>query len=82
MLSLPKHLEFDLTYRHASQLPEYNVHPYSTADARMARRVGEGFDFAIVGQNLLRPTHPEFSEGFGPLVGIKRSIFASIVWSR
>ncbi len=82
ILNLPWHLEFNQTYRYSSELPEYSVHPYSTADARVARRVGEGFDFAVVGQNLLRPSHPEFGGDPGPLVGIKRNAFLSITWSR
>ena len=82
IFNLPDHFEFDQTYRYSSELPEYEVHPYNTVDARLARRVGEGLDFAVAGQNLLRPSHPEFSEGFGPLVGIKRSAYLSITWSR
>jgi len=82
IINLPKHIEFDQTYRYSSELPEYGVHPYSAVDARLGRRVGEGFDFAVVGQNLLRPSHPEFGGDPGPLVGIKRSIFASITWTR
>jgi iron complex outermembrane receptor protein len=82
IVNLPRHIEFNQTYRYASELPEYSVHPYSTVDVRLGRRVGEGFDFAIVGQNLLRPSHPEFGGDPGPLVGIKRSIYASITWAR
>ncbi|MGB6722518.1 MAG: TonB-dependent receptor [Terracidiphilus sp.] len=82
LLNMPGHIEFSQTYRYASELPEYSVHPYSTVDARLGRRVGEGFDFEVAGQNLLRPSHPEFSEGFGPLVGIKRSVYATITWAR
>jgi iron complex outermembrane recepter protein len=79
---LPQHFEFSQTYRYSSELPEYNVHPYSTLDARLGRRVGEGFDFAAVGQNLLRPSHPEFGGDPGPLVGIKRTAYLSITWAK
>jgi iron complex outermembrane recepter protein len=82
IFNLPKHFEFNQTYRYASELPEYSVHPYSTVDVRLARRVGEGFDFAVVGQNLTRPSHPEFGGDPGPLVGIKRSAYLSITWAR
>jgi iron complex outermembrane receptor protein len=82
ILSLPGHFEFNQTYRYTSQLPEYLVHPYNTLDARLARSVGEGLDFAVVGQNLLRPSHPEFGGDPGPLVGIKRSIYLSVRWAR
>jgi iron complex outermembrane recepter protein len=82
ILSLPKHLEFSQTYRYVSELPEYSIHPYSTADARLGRAVGEGFTFSVAGQNLLRPSHPEFGGDPGPLVGIKRTVFASLTWAR
>jgi hypothetical protein len=82
ILHLPGHIEFDQTYRYVSELPEYQVHPNSTLDARVARVAGEGFSFAVVGQNLLRSSHPEFGGDPGPLVGIKRTIYASINWAR
>jgi iron complex outermembrane receptor protein len=82
IVNLPKHFEFNQTYRYASQLPEYSVHPYSTVDVRLARRFGEGFNFAVVAQNLARPSHPEFGGDPGPLVGIKRSAYLSITWAR
>jgi iron complex outermembrane receptor protein len=82
IFNLPKHFEFSQTYRYVSELPEYSVHPYNTADARIGRAMGEGFRFAVVGQNLLRPSHPEFGGDPGPLVGIKRTVFASLSWTR
>jgi iron complex outermembrane recepter protein len=82
IVSLPAHLEFTQTYRYAGQLPEYSVHPYNTVDARLGTQLGEGFSFAVVGQNLLRPNHAEFGGDPGPLVGIKRSAYVSITWSK
>jgi iron complex outermembrane receptor protein len=82
IVNLPGHLEFSQTYRYSSQLPEYSVHPYNTVDGRLGRHVGEGFDFAVVAQNLLRPSHPEYGGDPGPLVGIKRSAYLSITWAK
>lgn len=82
ILSLPGRFEFSQTYRYVSQISEYGVHPYNTVDARVGRAVGEGLKFAVVGQNLLRPSHPEFGGDPGPLVGIKRAVFASLSWTR
>ena len=82
IVNLPRHFEFNQTFRYVSQLPAYSVHPYNTVDARLARRIGEGFDFAVVGQNLLRPSHAEFGGDPGPIVGIKRSAYLSITWAR
>jgi hypothetical protein len=61
---------------------EYGVHPYSNVDARLSRAMSEGRNFSVVGQNLLRPSHPDFGGDPGPLVGIKRTVFASISWTR
>jgi iron complex outermembrane receptor protein len=80
--NLPKRIEFDQTYRYSSQLPEFGVHPYNTADARLGWHPGEGLSFSVVGQNLLRASHPEFGGDPGPLVGIKRSIYANLTWTR
>jgi iron complex outermembrane recepter protein len=82
VVTLPKHFEFDQTYRYSSELPEYSVHPYNTADARLGWRFGEGFDFSAVGQNLLRFSHAEFGGDPGPLVGIKRSAYLRLSWAR
>jgi hypothetical protein len=34
-----------------------------------------------VGQNLLQPHHEEFGISPGPNVGIKRGIYAKLVWT-
>jgi iron complex outermembrane receptor protein len=80
LFNLPKHLEFDATYRFTSGLPEYSLGGYSTADVRLGWHVGEGLDFSVMGQNLLQPSHAEFGGNPGPLVGIKRSAYAKMTW--
>jgi iron complex outermembrane receptor protein len=57
------------------------VKAYSTADVRLGWHAGPGFDFSVVGQNLLQPYHNEFAGDPGPLVGIKRAVYAKITWS-
>ena len=79
---LPKRFEFDATYRYSGELPEYGVAAYSTADARLGWDWGEGLDFSVVGQNLLQPSHVEFGGDAGPLVGIKRAVYAKIMWNQ
>ncbi|HLJ15292.1 MAG TPA: TonB-dependent receptor [Bryobacteraceae bacterium] len=80
--NLPKHFEFDVTYRYSSALPAYGSTAYSSADARLGWHVGENVEFSVVGQNLLQPYHPEFGGNPGPLVGIKRSAFAKLTWRK
>jgi iron complex outermembrane receptor protein len=80
MVNLPKHFEFDQTFRYSSGLAAQGVKGYSTADVRVGWRAWEGLDFSIVGQNLLQPYHYEFGGDPGPLVGIKRAAYAKITW--
>jgi iron complex outermembrane receptor protein len=82
LFNLPKHFELDETYRYSSALPAQAVGSYSTADLRLGWHFGEGLDFSVVGQNLLRPSRQEFGGDPGPLVGIKRSVFAKMTWRR
>jgi iron complex outermembrane receptor protein len=80
LFNLPKHFELDETYRYSSALSAQSVGSYSTADVRLGWHFGEGLDFSVMGQNLLRPYHYEFGGDPGPLVGIKRSIYAKMTW--
>jgi iron complex outermembrane receptor protein len=82
LVDLPKHFELDQTYRYSSALPAQSVHSYSTADVRLGWHWREGLDFSVIGQNLLRPSHAEFGGDPGPLVGIKRSVYAKITWDQ
>jgi iron complex outermembrane receptor protein len=82
LFNLPKHFELDATYRYSGTLPEYSLNGYSSADLRLGWHFGEGFDFSVVGQNLLSPYHPEFGGDPGPLVGIKRAAFAKMTWRK
>jgi iron complex outermembrane receptor protein len=82
LFNLPKHFELDATYGYSSTLPQYNVDAYSTADVRLGWHYGEGLDFSVIGQNLLRSSHEEFGGNPGPLVGIKRSVYAKVTWTR
>jgi iron complex outermembrane receptor protein len=82
LFNLPKHFELDQTFRYSSALPAQSARAYSTVDVRLGWQVGEGLDFSVVGQNLLQPSHEEFGGDPGPLVGIKRSVFAKMTWKR
>ena len=80
--NLPKHFELDQTYRYSAALPAQGVGSYSTADLRLGWHLGEGLELSLVGQNLLQPYHVEFGGDPGPLVGIKRTVFGKITWTR
>jgi iron complex outermembrane receptor protein len=85
-----KRFQLDLDYRYVSALPwrypaglpDGFVRAYSTADVRFGWRISEQFEFSIVGQNLLQPSHAEFDGDPGPLVLIRRNAYARLTWSR
>jgi iron complex outermembrane receptor protein len=79
---LSKALQLDLTYRYVSALPGQAVSAYSTGDARLGWRFGRQFDLSFIGQNLLQPWHFEYGGDPGPLVGIRRSAYARLTWSK
>ena len=79
---ISRKLQLDLTYRYVGALPGQQVLAYSTGDARIGYRLSRHLDFSVVGQNLFRPWHYEYSgDPFGP-VGIKRSVYAKLTWRR
>jgi iron complex outermembrane recepter protein len=87
LFRLPKKFECDLTYRFVSGLPAQTSMPagstvgaYSTGDARVGWHLADAVAISFVGQNLFQPTHPEFGGDDGPLVGIRRSYYAKLVW--
>jgi iron complex outermembrane receptor protein len=81
-LDLSKAWQLDLTYRYVSALPGQMVSAYSTGDARLGWRLNRHVDFSIVGRNLFQPWHVEYGGDPGPLIGIKRSVYAKLTWSR
>ena len=79
---LRRNLEFSVTWRYVSALPYYLVTGYQTGDARIAWRPVPHVEFAVTGQNLMQPHHAEFGGDPGPLVGIKRNVFASLTFRK
>jgi iron complex outermembrane receptor protein len=81
---LPGALEASLTYRYVGALPgpDQKVPAYSTGDARVARRIGRDLELSVVGQNLFQPQHAEYAGDPGGLVGIRRSAYVKLTWTR
>jgi iron complex outermembrane receptor protein len=82
LFNLPTRFESDLTFRYVSDLPAQAVPAYSTADARVGWHGPGGFELSVVGQNLLQPSHGEFGNTPGPVVEIRRTVFAKVTWTR
>jgi iron complex outermembrane receptor protein len=79
---LSKTVQLDFTYRYVSALPGQHVPSYSTGDARLAWRFARQLELSFVGENLFQPWHVEFGGDPGLLVGIRRSVYAKLTWSR
>ena len=79
--NLPKRFELDPTYRYVSALPAQAVKSYSTMDVRVGWRFAEQMELSVVGNNLFQPQHAEFGGDPGGLLGIKRSVYARIIWT-
>ena len=85
-MDLPHRMELDVALRKIGSRPTNSgatlasLPGYMEMDVRLGWRVNERFDVALVGQNLLHPSHPEY--GFpGPnLVEIERSVHGTLVW--
>lgn len=81
-LDLPGHMEFSQIFRHVSLLTTQRVPSYETVDVRFAWHASSHLEFAVTGQNLLEPHHVEFGGDPTGLVGIKRSVYATITWKK
>ncbi len=79
---LSRKLQLDLTYRYVGALPSHPIPAYSTGDARLAWKVTPQLEVAFVGRNLLQPWHAEYLGDPGLAVGIKRSGYIRVTWSR
>lgn len=90
LVNLPKGFEFDPSYRYVSALPAQSssnqptdfVKAYNSMDVRIGWHLRKEFDLSIAGQDLFQPNHAEFGGDPGPLVRIKRSVYAQLKWTR
>jgi iron complex outermembrane receptor protein len=79
-VKLPKRLEFDESFRYVEKLPAQAVRSYETADARFGWHPISQLQLSVTGQNLLQPHYAQFGGDPGPLVEIKRGVYAKLVW--
>jgi iron complex outermembrane receptor protein len=77
-----KRVQLDFTGRYVSRLPGQLVPAYVTGDGRVAWRFSRQLELSFVGRNLFQPSHVEYGSDPGPLVGVRRSVYARVTWSR
>ena len=77
-----KKFEMNLTYRYVSALATRSIPAYSTGDARLAWKVRPDLELALVGRNMFQPWHLEYADDPNIRVGIKRSGYVKLTWTR
>jgi len=79
-LNLPRHFEWDSSAAYVGRLSA-GTPAYTRVDTRVGWRMGEHFDFSVVGQNLLSPRHAEFPGEIDlNYTLVDRNVFAKITW--
>ena len=79
---LPRSVSFDTWVRCVSALPGIHVASYWTGDATLRWAPTSHISLTAAGRNLFQPHHVEFSYDPGPAVGIRRSFYGQITFSR
>jgi iron complex outermembrane receptor protein len=77
-----KQFQLDFDYRYISALAGLGIPAYSSIDARLAWHVRPDLELSISGQNLLQDHHLEYAADAGPNVGIERSAYLRLTWTK
>ncbi|HEV8237732.1 MAG TPA: TonB-dependent receptor [Thermoanaerobaculia bacterium] len=78
-VDLPRDFELDGWLRHVGRLPNPAVPGYTELDLRLGWRRPGGWELALVGQNLLHESHPEFGAEV-TRDEVQRGVFAQVTW--
>ena len=78
-LDVRRNLGLDLTLRYVGRLPAQQIEDYTEMDVLISRRLPQGFEVALAGQNLLSPHHAEFGGGGAGPIEVERSVYGRIV---
>jgi iron complex outermembrane receptor protein len=81
--SLPWNLQWNASAYFVNRLPAQSIPSYTRFDTGLNWRVGERVSLSLIGQNLLKDRHPEYS---GPNSTVqpglmRRTTYAKISWS-
>ena len=81
ILSLPHHLEWDVSAYYVSQLSPAPVASYTRLDTRLGWHTERSLEFSVAAQNLLVPRHFEFFDAYqiNPTY-VQRSVFGRVTW--
>ena len=79
---LPRAVSLDTEVRYVSRLPGISVPSYWTGNANVEWAATHHLRLSVSGRNLFQPHHVEFSYDPGPPVGIRRSVYGQISWTK
>ena len=81
-LDLPHDLELDSIARWVDAIPGHQIEPYWELDLRLAWNPLDELTVAVVGRNLVSPTHIEYVSDFIllPRTETERSVYAELIW--
>jgi iron complex outermembrane receptor protein len=80
-LDLSPEMSLDLVGRYVSRLPAFDLDSYIETDLRLAwRNPARNLEAAIVGQNLIHESHPEF-QAEASRGEIQRSVYLTLTWN-
>ncbi len=82
VIVLPHGWEIVADYRFVAALAAERVKAYQTTDGRVEWSFSKHFAVAGNGRNLLQPSHAEFGGDNSNRVGIRRSLYAELEWSK
>lgn len=67
----------EMFVRYVDRLPAVNVPEYTDLNLRTGWQIRPNLNLALVGENLLNPSHPEASAN----VELQRSVFLDLIWT-
>jgi iron complex outermembrane receptor protein len=81
LLSIADGWQLDATLRYVGELPSLDIPDYVSADLRIARRWPQGYELALVGQNLWEARHAEFRSAAVPVATeVERGVYVEFSW--
>jgi iron complex outermembrane receptor protein len=82
-VSLPWNLQWNASAYFVNRLPAQSIPSYTRLDTGLTWRAGERVSLSVVGQNLLKDLHPEYSGPDSTVQSglMRRAAYAKITWS-
>ena len=81
-LNLPRGTTVEWFFRRVSALPALSIPAYATSNVTVQLAMNSELSLVVAGRNLHEATHVEFTAGGNGLIGIRRSVYVGIRWTR